>query len=438
MEKKIKYDTAVIGGGLSGLLSAVKLAQAGQKVILLEQSTRLGGRAMSMERSGALLNLGGHALYRSGEAYAMLQELGLRLPGGSPPTGGSALWQGEVVPLPGSPLRLLSTGLLSWSGKIELARLMTGLGKIDALSLPRLSLREWAEQEVKDPMVRHIFYALCRTSTYSRDLDHQPAGIALRQLQRALKGGVLYLDGGWQTIIDQLRALALKAGVTIAENRSAAAILHSEGQVRGLRLKDGETIHAPSVIATTSPASLFHLVDGAEETVLRRWKAEARPVKAACLDLALRRLPVPDRHFALGLDQPVFFSHHTRVAKLSSNGTLVVHLIKYGGPEESDPQADEELLENTMSLLHPGWQSETAARQFLPNITVVHDAVHLGQTGPYPGPDVPGLCGLYVAGDWVSHGEMLADAAAASAGRAVSRLLQDRSRIAGVPASALV
>ncbi|MGF7033847.1 phytoene dehydrogenase-like protein [Paenibacillus mucilaginosus] len=432
---KNTYETAVIGGGLAGLLAALMLGKAGQKVVLFEQSPRLGGRAMTVERGGALFNLGGHALYRDGEAYAMLQELGLRLPGGSPPASGFAIWQGRVVPLPGDPLKLLSSRLLSWSGKMEFGRLMLGLSKIDTISLPRISLREWAEREVRDPMVRHIFYALCRTSTYSRDIDHQPAGPVLLQLQRSMKGGVLYLDGGWQTIVDQLRELAVKAGVTFAEGQAVEEILHDDGQVSGIRLKGGGTLRVSAVLAAVSPASLFHLVRGAEETVLRRWKDEARPVKAACLDLALKRLPSPGRHFALGLDQPVFFSHHSRVAKLSRNGTLVVHMIKYGGGD-SDPQADEKLLEQTMSLLHPGWQNETAARQFLPNITVVHDAVHLGHSGPYPGPEVPGFAGLYAAGDWASHGEMLADAAAASAGRAVRKLLQDSRH--GVRLEALV
>ncbi|MED4609905.1 hypothetical protein [Paenibacillus validus] len=132
-----------------------------------------------------------------------------------------------------------------------------------------------------------------------------------------------------------------------------------------------------------------------------------------------------DRHFAIGLDQPIFFSHHSRVAKLSHNGTLVMHLIKYIGSGDSHPQADERALEQTMDLLHPGWQQEVVARQYLPNITVVHDYMHIGRQDSQPGPAVSEVRGLYVAGDWASHGEMLADAAAASARRAALRLLKD-------------
>jgi phytoene dehydrogenase-like protein len=107
---------------------------------------------------------------------------------------------------------------------------------------------------------------------------------------------------------------------------------------------------------------------------------------------------------------------------------MVMHLIKYNGSGQSDPMADERMLEQTMSLLHPGWEKEIVARQYLPNIAVVHDYVHLGRTNLLPGPNVPEIRGLYVAGDWASHGEILLDASAASAGRAARRILMELDR----------
>lgn len=40
-----------------------------------------------------------------------------------------------------------------------------------------------------------------------------------------------------------------------------------------------------------------------------------------------------------------------------------------------------------------------------------------------PGPAVPEISGLYVAGEWASHGELLVDASTASAKRAVQHIL---------------
>ncbi|KIL36464.1 dehydrogenase [Cohnella kolymensis] len=419
------YDAAVIGGGLAGLIVAIDLAEGGRSVAVLERSDRMGGRAITVNKNGALFNLGGHALYRGGEAYQILHSYGLKLSGKKPSVKGLAIWGDKVMPMPGDAAGMLSSPLLTWSGKMELMGLMLKIYKTHADQLPLMSLRDWAEKEIRDPMVRHVFYSLCRTSTYVHDPDYQSAGPVLLQVQRALKSGVLYLDGGWQTIVEQLREKAIRLGVDLLANKNVVEIQQEEGCVRRLRFADDSTLSISHVISTLSPSDTFRLTRGAEHTVLRRWKDEARPAMAACLDLGLRRLPVPDRNFALGIDQPVFFTNHSRAAKLSDNGTLVIHLMKYNGPGESDPKADLSLLEQTMTRLHPGWEQEVVARQYLPNIAVVHDYVHLGRSVPSIGPSVPEIQGLYVAGDWVSHGEMLADAAAASGRRAAREMMQN-------------
>lgn len=70
-----------------------------------------------------------------------------------------------------------------------------------------------------------------------------------------------------------------------------------------------------------------------------------------------------------------------------------------------------------MDLLQPGWRKQVAVSRFLPRMVVVYDYAH-NQRQELPGPAVPEIPGLYVAGDWAGHGEQLADAAAASGRRA--------------------
>lgn len=425
------FDAAVIGGGIAGLIAAIELAKANKQVVLLEKASKAGGRAITLDKNGARFNLGGHALYKEGEAYSIFQEYGLKLPGGSPKASGAAIWNNKAVPLPGDPLTLLSSRILSWRGKVAFGKLMAKLGQINPHALGRISLRDWAEHTIQDPMVRHIVYALFRTSTYSKDIDYQLIGPVLQQVQRALKSGVLYIDGGWQTIIDQLRDHAIRLGVTIKQNSNAAEIIHLNGAVTGLRLtgsETSETLNVHQVIAAIPPTDLRRLIRDADQTVIARWVNEARPITAACLDLCLKKLPVANRHFALGIDQPVFFSNHSRVAKLTENGTIVVHLIKYNDFSGNDSKSDEKRLEQTMDILHPNWRQEVVARQYLPAITVAHDHAHIGRTVPQPGPAVPEIRGLYVAGDWAGHNELLADAAAASAKRAAGALLQQLTR----------
>ncbi|WP_373229234.1 phytoene desaturase family protein [Cohnella sp.] len=431
------YDAAVIGGGLAGLIAAIELAKAGRSVVVLEKSSHVGGRAITINKHGTLFNLGGHALYLGGEANGILQEYGLKLEGKKPSSKGSAIWNNQVMSMPGDPMGLLTSPLLGWSGKAKLIKALGKMIKAKPATLPLMSLRAWAEGEIHDPMVRHIFYALCRTATYTQDPDFQRAGPVLKQVQRALKSGVKYLDGGWQTIVDQLRDLAIQNGVSILMNKTIVDIMHDSGQVRGVLCKDGTLLEVPNVISTVSPADTYRMTKEAEKTILKRWKDEARPSIAASLDLALKRLPVAKRDFAIGVDQPVFFSNHSRAAKLSENGAIVVHLTKYNGQGEQDPKADERMLEQTMSLLHPGWEKEVVSRQYLPNMTVVHDYPHLGRTEQNIGPIVPEIQGLYVAGDWVSHGEMLADASAASARRAARHIIGNQLEL-GAPIKPLI
>lgn len=55
-------DVIVIGGGISGLMSALALAQSGKKVLLLEKSPRVGGNCRTYEKDGYLLDTGVHAI----------------------------------------------------------------------------------------------------------------------------------------------------------------------------------------------------------------------------------------------------------------------------------------------------------------------------------------------------------------------------------------
>ncbi|SMO67848.1 phytoene desaturase family protein [Melghirimyces algeriensis] len=422
------YEAVIIGGGISGLATSVYLAKAGCSVILLEKSHRVGGRAMTVKKNGTSFNLGAHALFKGGEGFAILRELGVPFQGKSPDTSQSvAIWKNQTIPMPSGLSSLFSTKLLSWQGKWELSRLMLSLNRNDFSSIGPISLREWAETEITDPMVRHLFYALCRTATYARNLDHLLASVVLRQVQRSLKDGVLYVDGGWQSLIEGLREQAVAAGVIIHTRENVVKIEH-DGKVQNIFLDGGEKLEAPFLIVTTGWEDTSRMVKNARHTSLWKWKEQARPVFAACLDLGLKRLPNPQHCVAIGLDQPVFFTNASLRTEMRENEAIVVHLIHYLGDEPGEPKANARQLEQTMDLLHPGWRNEVVARQFLPNMVVTQDAPTTDRE--HPGPSVPEIKGLYIAGDGAGHGEMLVDAALASAKRAALAIIREQ-RAAG-------
>lgn len=424
-------DVAIIGGGISGLTAANYLARAGLSVILIEKSNQLGGRARTVKKkNGVFFNLGLHAFYQDGEGERVLRELGIPIQGGNPPSKAVAVWRNKMFPVPTGPLQLLSSKLLTLSGKIELARFMAKIGKIESARIGSISLQDWAEREIRDPIIRHLVYAICRTNSYVPYPDLQPAGPSVRQLQRTFSGKAMYVDKGWGSIVDSLQERATRTGVTILSNKRVIEIEHDE-KVRHIRFDNGDRVAVPFVIASVEPEEISRLVKRGGSATISQWMNRTRPINVACLDIALRKLPklAPDYAVAFWIDQPLFYSNQSSAAKMSEDGSIVVSLAKYLGSEPGDWKRDKWQLERAMDVLQPGWQNEVVARQFLPRMTAIHDFISIDKNGTFVGPAVPEIKGLYVAGDWTGQGEMLVDAALASAKMAAMQVVREFDKL---------
>ncbi len=72
------HDTVIVGGGVTGLVAAWRLAEAGQDVVVLEARERIGGRLRSEEHDGSLFEIGGQWVSPDQDALVgLLDELGL-------------------------------------------------------------------------------------------------------------------------------------------------------------------------------------------------------------------------------------------------------------------------------------------------------------------------------------------------------------------------
>ena len=143
-------------------------------------------------------------------------------------------------------------------------------------------------------------------------------------------GGVLYVDGGWQTIIDQLHNKAVMSGVHVQTHTAVKQITRVNDQLK-LSLSKDEEILAKYVICTTGPHELTKMVS--EEV---SFFAETTAVKGATLDVALSELPDPKRLFAMGVSDPLYFAVHSNYARLSDDGkSAVLHVFRYHQPDEN-------------------------------------------------------------------------------------------------------
>jgi phytoene dehydrogenase-like protein len=419
------------------LTSATLLARAGYAVTLIEQSQHLGGRAITQNAKKFQFNLGPHALYRAGQAATILDELGVSFTGKTPTLAGSyAIRQGKSFALPLGLRGLLTSGLFGIAGKLEVSRLLAGLGKIDTTSLQHLTLQDWLHQATRLPEVRQFFEALVRLTTYTNAPERLSAGAALAQLQLAFSG-ITYIDGGWQVLVEGLRQAAQAAGVQFVMGAQVASIEHDR-PVRAVRLTDGEVCQTTAVVLAINPKAASQLVGSSCSTTLHRWMSTASPVQAACLDVALDRLPRPRNLFALGIDQPVYLSVHSAYANLAPKDGAVIHVMKLdASASKSDRKSDEQELEALLDLMQSGWRNQLVVRRFLPKITVAHAIPCVSQSGAIAfgtaqgaiarlSPRVPEIGNLYVVGDWLGGDGFLADAALSSARQAVDMIMSHR------------
>ncbi len=270
--------------------------------------------------------------------------------------------------------------------------------------------------------------AVARTLVYSTALDLVSAEMFVEKSQRSLRHPVHYIDGGWQVLVDGLRAAAERARVRIVVDAHVEGVELSDGRARGVRLRDGSIVQASAVVLATRPQDTARLVDGGHDHALRRIVDGLVPARIACLDVVLERLPVPDRPVVQDLDGPRFMSAQSVYSRVAPEGGALVISFKQLDPRHrGDPREDERDLEDLLDAAQPGWRDVLISRQYLPRIEAA-GALPIATEGGYsgrPGPRRPGIANLYLAGDWVGPEGFLVDASTASARRAARLLMDD-------------
>lgn len=413
-------DVVVVGGGLAGLTAAAYAARAGLTVRVLERSSELGGRGATHVEDGFYLNRGAHALYRASDAVEVLSELGVEHHGQPVPNAGRALLRGNLWKLPTGALSLFTTGLLSLRAKAVAAKWLEQTPRLAPRTVESLSVAEWLEGCPTE--VRAVMEAFVRVATYVNAPAELGAGTALVQLQRAL-AGVMYVDGGWRTLVDGIAAQGTKWGARIDTGTRVARLARS---VSGydVTLSSGETISTRAVVLAVPPRDAATLIATTGAAAPRSF-TESVPGRVATLDLALARVPRPAERFVLGIDQPLYLSVHSTIARLAPEGKGVIHAMKYLPREETDPERDRAEIEALLDTAQPGWRAEVIHAQYLPKMTAVErlDLASEGGMRGRPAVEVPGLPGLLVAGDWVQGGAWLVDASLGSAREAARTVI---------------
>ncbi|MFD0050690.1 phytoene desaturase family protein [Actinomycetes bacterium NPDC127524] len=417
-----KWDVVIIGGGLAGLVAANYLAGNNLSILLIEKGKKAGGRARTDQIRQQYFNLGPHALYKKGKAMSILEELNIQISGRSPKLGGIIVKDNREYTAPFTPLGILATSLLNWKERIEWAKALMKLMTTDTENLARLTFKQWVEQTSHSANIQSLLYTLGRLAAYC----HAPeasAKIIVSHLKTVMSG-VLYVDYGWQTIIDQLHNKAVISGVQVQTHKSVKHINSMEQGHFSLVLSGDEEISAKYILCTTGPHELHHML-GEESAFSRPSFAKITPVQGAAFDVALTQLPEPRKLFAMSLTDPIYFSVHSNYARLSDDpGSSVMHVFRYHHPDDTlDGTKVKSELELFLEKMQPGWKKYEITSRYMPQITVNQRLPQLGDEQMLQNSSsiIPGL---YIAGDWTSPHSILSEGAASSGKLAAEEIIK--------------
>jgi protoporphyrinogen oxidase len=244
----------ILGGGALGLAAALRLAQAGQQVTVVEREPHLGGLATGFAVGPSSLEKFYHHIFRTDTTIiSFIRELGLeaRLLWAQPNT--STFANGRIVSLGGIP-DLFRLPLLP---PLDRARFLTGMAVLKAIPDEKAFSGWTAARWMPRLMGRRVYDVMwepvLRGKFGARADEIAMSWLWSRVHERSLRLG--YLRGGFQQLYDALGARIQSLGGEVFTGASAERIVAGECQVE-VRTSDGQ-VHRFDRLLVTLPTRLF-------------------------------------------------------------------------------------------------------------------------------------------------------------------------------------
>jgi oxygen-dependent protoporphyrinogen oxidase len=303
----------VVGAGVSGLAVARELLQRrhGVDVTLLERSDRPGGPLRSEDCDGFVVEHGPTGFLDGAPAtLALVRELGLGerlLPSDARARRRYVFRRGRLHAVPGSPKALLSSGLLSWTGRLRLAlEPWAPAAEVGDESVHRFVERRLGREAacvLSDAVVSGVFAGDPRRLSLSAcfpqlaDMERVHGGLLRAALARRKAGGATLgrltsFPGGTEELV---RALARELGPALALRTSVAAVRLNGGGARyRVERAAGPPLEADAVVLACPARQAAELLRPIAPATAGELQAiAAAPLAVVALGYEAARLPRP-------------------------------------------------------------------------------------------------------------------------------------------------
>jgi squalene-associated FAD-dependent desaturase len=426
-----RADVVVVGAGVAGLSAAARLAEAGRRVVVLEEAPRLGGRTTAFEdrESGDRVDNGQHVLfgcYR--DTYAFLRRIGsdtlaplqprlaLTMAGGD---GRARRLQCPRLPPPWHlAAGVLRWNALSWRDRASILRIKPFLDAarrgspedvVQAVPADQ-TVTAWLDARGQSAGIRRWLWHPLAIAALNQHPDVAAARPFVRVLAELFGPRVEASAVGLPTVpLDDLyaaparRFIEARGGVVATRARARLSAGESNGESVRVAVRD-QFIDAPAVVCAVAWHALARVFDPAVPPAIADVAASASARRASPIVTVNLWLDGPafDGPFVGLVDGPIQWAFD----KSAIFGERAGHLSLVASAADALAAMDApSIVDRAVAELRRALPA-TAARRVLRSVVVKERRATFSLA---PGePARPGtrtsLAGLYLAGDWIETG----------------------------------
>jgi protoporphyrinogen oxidase len=428
---------AIVGAGVLGTVLALRLAEAGASVTVLERAPHAGGLAAAMDFGGHRVDRFYHVIVPSDERMiALSEELGIAHDLSFSPVGAGFFVDGQMYPFNGigdflrfPPLSVAARARLAWFvAQCQLRR--------DYEPLEETPLIEWLTRNCGSQVVERIWKPLLN-SRFDSSYDELPATYMWARTNRmrsARKGGgsemMGCLKGGHERLIDAVVAKATSLGVDFRLGAGVEGLAtDSNGAVTGV-IVDGEEETYHLTIPTLQPPALARLLPASLQGLLDAYPS--RYLGCVCLVMKVRESVLP--YYTVNICDPTPITTVVETSHVlgteHTDGLRLLYLPKYCEASAREFSEDDQSIytrfTGMLERLAPNFRHEDVVDWTVQRAKLV-EPVHARGHQPRVAPIWPAVPGLALASATqvyprLLNGESIVRMAERVAGEVVDRL----------------